>query len=90
MGSRENLPQSPQSPTEPADWPISNTGSRKNSTITNDPNSRRASEHDPENQSTTEMFKDMLTHKRNMLLSKLSSFDSEVQSNFTLNICFYN
>lgn len=29
-------------------------------------------------QTTSEMFKDMLSQKRNMFLSKLSSFDSEV------------
>ncbi|XP_055525989.1 MAP kinase-activating death domain protein isoform X8 [Wyeomyia smithii] len=76
MGSRENL-RSPQSPAEPADW-SSTGGSRKNSTVLNEPViSRRPSEQDTENQSTTEMFKDMLTQKRNMLLSKLTSFDSE-------------
>ena len=32
-------------------------------------------------QSTTEMFKDMLNQKRNLLFSKLTSFDSDV-SNF--------
>ncbi|EDS34049.1 map-kinase activating death domain protein [Culex quinquefasciatus] len=77
MGSRENL-RSPQSPSEPADW-SSVVGSRKNSTsVLHEPViSRRASEREDENQSTTEMFKDMLTQKRNMLLSKLTSFDSE-------------
>lgn len=41
--------------------------------------SRRTSEHDPDsNQSTTEMFKDMLSQKKNMLLSKLTSFESDV------------
>lgn len=29
-------------------------------------------------QSTTEMFKDMLNQKRNLLFSKLTSFDSDV------------
>ncbi|XP_038111583.1 MAP kinase-activating death domain protein isoform X3 [Culex quinquefasciatus] len=77
MGSRENL-RSPQSPSEPADW-SSVVGSRKNSSsVLHEPViSRRASEREDENQSTTEMFKDMLTQKRNMLLSKLTSFDSE-------------
>ncbi len=73
MGSRENLKSSPQSPTDPA--------SRKNSLVAEPQNSRRASEHEPneaQNQSTTEMFKDMLTHKKNTLLSKLTSFDSDV------------
>lgn len=31
-----------------------------------------------EQQSTTEMFKDMLNQKRNLLFSKLTSFDSDV------------
>ncbi|EAT47423.1 AAEL001442-PA [Aedes aegypti] len=76
MGSRENL-RSPPSPSEPGDW-NSVVGSRKNSSVLNEPViSRRPSENDNENQSTTEMFKDMLTQKRNMLLSKLTSFDSE-------------
>lgn len=68
MGSRENLKSSPQSPTEPS--------SRKNSM--GHELSRRPSEHDPNEQSTTEMFKDMLTQKRNVLMSKLGSFDSDV------------
>lgn len=77
MGSRENL-RSPQSPAEPSDW-SSAAGGRKNSGVLNEPViSRRPSENENENQSTTEMFKDMLTQKRNMLLSKLTSFDSEV------------
>ncbi|XP_055600915.1 MAP kinase-activating death domain protein isoform X2 [Uranotaenia lowii] len=76
MGSRENL-RSPQSPAEPSEWNLV-AGSRKNSSVLNEPViSRRPSEHDNDNQSTTEMFKDMLTQKRNMLLSKLTSFDSE-------------
>lgn len=32
----------------------------------------------PDSQTTTDMFKDMLNQKRNMLLSKLTSFESEV------------
>lgn len=77
MGSRENLnvKSSPQSPTDPS--------SRKNSLISESQISRRASEHEPneaQNQSTTEMFKDMLTQKRNVLLSKLTSFDSDVSA----------
>ena len=42
--------------------------------------SRRSSEHDPHEaaQSTTEMFKDLLAQKRNLLLSKLTSFESDV------------
>ncbi|XP_055617610.1 MAP kinase-activating death domain protein isoform X2 [Toxorhynchites rutilus septentrionalis] len=76
MGSRENL-RSPQSPAEPTEWSPA-PGGRKNSGVLNEPViSRRPSENENENQSTTEMFKDMLTQKRNMLLSKLTSYDSE-------------
>lgn len=32
----------------------------------------------PDTQTTTDMFKDMLNQKRNMLLSKLTSFESDV------------
>lgn len=73
MGSRENL----HSPTaEGSEWSGS---SRKSSIQVSDSNSRRLSEHDPSHhdQSTTEIFKDMLTQKRNMLMSKLTSFDSD-------------
>jgi hypothetical protein len=79
-GSHENL-RSPQSPSgeHTMDWPSTNT-SRKNSSIPD--TSRRPSDHDAaseaQQQSTSEMFKDMLSQKRNMLLSKLTSFDSEV------------
>ncbi|XP_059619149.1 MAP kinase-activating death domain protein isoform X5 [Phlebotomus argentipes] len=76
MGSRENL----QSPTGEADWAGMQPGSRKNSTVAPPEQMRRLSEHDPPvhaEQSTTEIFKDMLTQKRNMLLSKLTSFDSD-------------
>lgn len=69
MGSHENL----HSPTE---W----SNSRKSSIQVSEGN-RRMSEHDPQSQnqeqSTTEMFKDMLTQKRNMFMSKLTSFDSD-------------
>uniref|UniRef100_A0A6B2EDK4 MAP kinase-activating death domain protein n=1 Tax=Phlebotomus kandelakii TaxID=1109342 RepID=A0A6B2EDK4_9DIPT len=74
MGSRENL----QSPTGEGEWA---PGSRKNSTVAPPEAKRRLSEHDPVHsegqQSTTEIFKDMLTQKRNMLFSKLTSFDSD-------------
>lgn len=33
-------------------------------------------------QTTADMFKDMLNQKKNMLLSKLTSFDSDVSSRF--------
>uniref|UniRef100_A0A182NAC6 MAP kinase-activating death domain protein n=1 Tax=Anopheles dirus TaxID=7168 RepID=A0A182NAC6_9DIPT len=76
MGSRENL-RSPQSPTEVSDW--IGGGSRKSSSATNDHIvlSRHPSENEQENQSTSEMFKDMLSLKRNMLFNKLTSFESE-------------
>uniref|UniRef100_A0A1B0DB96 Uncharacterized protein n=1 Tax=Phlebotomus papatasi TaxID=29031 RepID=A0A1B0DB96_PHLPP len=78
MGSRENL----QSPGGEGEWSGVQAGSRKNSTVAPPEATRRLSEHDPQahaegQQSTTEIFKDMLTQKRNMLLSKLTSFDSE-------------
>lgn len=84
MGSRENL-KSPQSPIEglPSggmDWGPPGS-SRKNSLVAESVTSRRASMQDaPEHQqqSTSEMFKDMLSQKRNLLLSKLTSFDSDV------------
>lgn len=44
-------------------------------------NSRRTStaqETTEHQQSTSEMFKDMLSQKRNMILNRLTSFDSEV------------
>lgn len=70
--SKENLRSSPQSPADPC--------SRKNSF--ND--QRRPSEHDPSSeshtQSTSEMFKDMLAQKRNVLMSKLTSFESDALS----------
>lgn len=72
MGSRENL----HSPTaEGSEW----SGSSRKSSIQVSETNRRMSEHDPshQEQSTTEMFKDMLAQKRNMLMSKLTSFDSD-------------
>ncbi|XP_037919112.1 MAP kinase-activating death domain protein isoform X4 [Hermetia illucens] len=89
-GSRENL-RSPQSPNEVmttscVDWGSAghhgtSTNLRKGSlSVEKSAVQRRSSAtaetHDTQ-QSTTEMFKDMLTQKRNMLLSKLTSFDSE-------------
>lgn len=73
LGSHENLtsPQSPES--QRSDW------SRKGSVKT-DSNNRRISMHEDQEQkqSTSDMFKDMLSQKRNMLISKLTSFDSDV------------
>lgn len=73
MGSKENL-KSPQSPT------ASELGSRKSSLATDTITNRRPSmqETGEHHQTTSEMFKDMLSQKRNMLMSKLTSFDSDV------------
>lgn len=71
MGSRENL----HSPTaEGSEWSGS---SRKSSIHVNDTNRRLSEQATHQEQSTTEMFKDMLTQKRNMLMNKLTSFDSD-------------
>lgn len=71
-GSKENLRSGPQSPADPS--------SRKNSIN----EQRRPSEHEPvsesHTQSTSEMFKDMLAQKRNVLMSKLTSFESDALS----------
>lgn len=93
MGSRENL-RSPQSPTAVADWGPPGS-SRKNSMAAGDGAAaammamvtRRASDvsatgDGPQQQSTTEMFKDMLSQKRTSFMNKLSSFDSEVSEWF--------
>ena len=84
MGSRENL-KSPQSPTEShqtGDWGPPGS-SRKNSIVIDPTSNRRQSyQEQPTNadhqQSTSEIFKDLLSQKRNMFLSKLTSFESEV------------
>lgn len=85
MGSRENL-RSPQSPLEGqvgADWGPPGS-SRKNSLLgTEGATNRRQSVQElgsdnQQQQSTSDMFKDMLSQKRNMFLSKLTSFDSDV------------
>lgn len=85
MGSRENL-RSPQSPVEGQlglEWGPPGS-SRKNSLVAETTTSRRSSMQDPppaeHHQSTSEMFKDMLSQKRNLLLSKLTSFDSDVST----------
>ncbi|XP_049544496.1 MAP kinase-activating death domain protein isoform X1 [Anopheles darlingi] len=78
MGSRENL-RSPQSPSELSEWTLGGgCSSRKSSTTTTVAmNEHGAAHHEHENQTTTEMFKDMLSMKRTMLFNKLTSFDSE-------------
>lgn len=84
MESRENL----ESPQSPLDSPHARAG-RKSSLISE--SSRRTSVQDQSNehqQSTSEMFKDMLSQKRQMILSKLTSFDSEVSRNVFCMILF--
>lgn len=75
MGSHENL-QSPQSPDgQRNDW------SRKSSLLNTESLNRSTLLHDDgqdQKQSTSDIFKDMLSQKRNMILSKLTSFDSDV------------
>lgn len=84
IGSHENL-NSPQSPE-----------SHRSERSRKDSDSRRISvqEDQEQKQSTSEMFKDLLSQKRNMILSKLSSFDSEGNvsvhhSPFSLVIVFF-
>lgn len=87
MGSRENL-KSPQSPLEGqpgSDWGPPGS-SRKNSLVIDSITNRRQSVQEMSSgehqQTTSEMFKDLLSQKRNMFLSKLTSFDSEVSIPF--------
>ncbi|XP_046867476.1 MAP kinase-activating death domain protein isoform X2 [Drosophila willistoni] len=83
MGSRENL-RSPSSPNCPhsglgSEW-ASPQESRKSSTHTaaTSATARRLSSADSQDgQSTTEMFKDMLSQKRSVLKNMLTSFDSD-------------
>lgn len=91
MGSRENLgsPQSPQEIGQPHSGDWQQSGSRKNSLMTDSTTiNRRTSmqevaDRGPEHkQTTSEMFKDLLSQKRNMILSKLTSFDSDVSRRF--------
>lgn len=78
LGSHENL-HSPQSPDSQR-----NDLSRKNSLMTDSGIvNRRISVHDEgPDQKQFDMFKDMLSQKRNMIMSKLTSFDSDVSVNF--------
>lgn len=92
MGSHENLgsPSSPAESSQPhrSDWQQNLT--RKNSLLNEQRSANRrtsmqeTSEHvqQPHQQSTSEMFKDLLSQKRNMILSKLTSFDSDVSVAF--------
>ncbi|KAF5297273.1 hypothetical protein FQA39_LY12112 [Lamprigera yunnana] len=78
IGSRENLtsPQSPRMVASP-DWDSSRKFSQAEP-----PQVRLVQGEDSETEgspSTSEMFKDMLNQKKNMLLSKLTSFDSDVE-----------
>lgn len=84
LGSRENL-QSPQSPeSQRNDW------SRKSSLL-NTETLNRSNLHDDgqdQKQSTSDIFKDMLSQKRNMIMSKLSSFDSDVSFLIVFHVIF--
>lgn len=75
LGSHENL-HSPQSPESQR-----NVWSRKSSLLNTETLSRCTIDdgHD-QKQSTSETFKDMFSQKRNLLMSKLTSFDSDVSS----------
>lgn len=72
--SKENLRSNPQSPTA--------SSSRKNSfnDISRRPSEYDHSAADSHSQTTTEMFKDMLKEKRNVFMSKLTSFESDALS----------
>ncbi|XP_055298322.1 MAP kinase-activating death domain protein isoform X7 [Sitodiplosis mosellana] len=74
LGSHENL-HSPQSPEgQRYDW------TRKNSLMADSGMTNRRISHDDgqdQKQSTTDMFKDMLSQKRSMIMSKLTSFDTD-------------
>ncbi|XP_053663082.1 MAP kinase-activating death domain protein [Anopheles marshallii] len=76
MGSRENL-RSPQSPSELSDWMLGSSRKSSNANTDHVTLTRHPSENEQDNQSTSEMFKDMLSLKRNVLFNKLTSFDSE-------------
>lgn len=88
MGSKENL-KSPQSPIEGQvlEWGPPGS-SRKNSLSIDTTTNRRLSVQETSTtehqQTTSEMFKDLLSQKRNMFLSKLTSFDSDVSKRFFL------
>lgn len=93
MGSRENL-RSPSSPMDShsglgSEWAspqesrkgssqIDRVGPMINTAATTAAARRMSSADSQDGQSTTEMFKDMLVQKRTALLSKLTSFDSDV------------
>ncbi|XP_069682984.1 MAP kinase-activating death domain protein isoform X2 [Periplaneta americana] len=99
-GSRENLksPVSPQggSPLPPhLDFYQQDPSSRKSSQagiydsppsvrLVHDPLQGPAAEEGPDNQSAADMLRDLLNQKRHMLLSKLTSIDSEGGAESTL------
>lgn len=91
MGSHESIGPSPQSPVD--SQPNNGDWMRKNSLKNVDArpqqgHNRRTSvqEAGEPKQSTSEMFKDILSQKRNMILSKLTSFDSDVNLLFLSHI----
>ncbi|KAL3267187.1 hypothetical protein HHI36_011324 [Cryptolaemus montrouzieri] len=74
--TQSSSPRSPQSPRSSLqlDW----DNSRKSSSEA--PEVRLTSDESEESQqSTTDMFKDMITQKKNLLFSKLTSFDSDAE-----------
>ncbi|KAK9738591.1 DENN (AEX-3) domain [Popillia japonica] len=75
--TQSSSPRSPQSPKSIAsEW-----DSRKSSQI-DAPEVRLIQGEDHEDQqSTADMFKDMINQKKNLLLSKLTSFDSDAEAN---------
>lgn len=76
LGSRENL-QSPQSPeNQRNDW--SRKSSLLNTTETLNRSTISQDDGQDQKQSTSEIFKDMLSQKRHMIMSKITSFDSDV------------
>lgn len=92
MGSHENL-GSPSSPTErnqphQPDWQPSTT--RKSSLMSDSKSDTRRTSvqetSEAHQQSTSEMFKDLLSQKRNMILSKLTSFEHDVSMDFCSSI----
>ncbi|XP_018319964.1 MAP kinase-activating death domain protein isoform X2 [Agrilus planipennis] len=78
-GSKENLssPQSPRNSMSP-DWDSSRKSSHAEPPQVRLPQSDEADVE--QQQSTAEIFKDMLNQKKNLLLSKLTSFDSDAEN----------
>ncbi|XP_050299594.1 MAP kinase-activating death domain protein isoform X2 [Anthonomus grandis grandis] len=79
QASSPKSPQSPRYSLQSSDW---ENDSRKSSQA-EPPEVRLIHEADSDKeQSATDIFKDMITQKKNLLLSKLTSFDSDVDGTF--------